>query len=308
MCPTGDGSPSVVGPIVTHAFPAVYNPDETIDWTATAKDYTVTLTVTDDNDPALTDTDTCIVHITPPPYPPVADPNGPYTAYPWNTVTLDGSASYDPNGALYPDPSHPWHGYIVSWEWDLDNDGEYDDAIGETTTWSNCELGLYVVGLKVTNSFDESDEADTVINVVEQPPGVEVAIDIRPQSCPNPIYTGIKGVLPVAILGTVDLDVTQIDPATVRLSDVAPLRWSLRDKSTPFEPFIGKEDCEDCNKLGPDGYLDLTLKFDSLEVVAALGDVNDRDCIVLTLTGSLKEEFGGTPIFGEDVVVILKKR
>jgi hypothetical protein len=141
---------------------------------------------------------------------------------------------------------------------------------------------------------------------VAPPPAVP--FDIRPQSCPNPIYTDIKGVLPVAILGTDDLDVTQIDPATVRLSDVAPLRWSLRDKSTPFVPFVGKENCEDCNKLGPDGYLDLTLKFNSLEVVAALGDVNDGDCIVLTLTGSLKEEFGGTPIFGEDVVVILKKR
>jgi hypothetical protein len=102
--------------------------------------------------------------------------------------------------------------------------------------------------------------------------------------------------------------VTQIDPATVRLSDVSPLRWSLRDKSTPFVPFVGKENCDDCNELGPDGYLDLTLKFNSLEVVAALGDVNDGDCIVLTLTGSLKEEFGSTPIVGEDVVVILKKK
>jgi len=137
---------------------------------------------------------------------------------------------------------------------------------------------------------------------------LKVSVDIRPQSCPNPINTGIKGVLPVAILGTDDLDVTQIDPATVRLSDVAPLRWSLRDKSTPFIPMVGKENCEDCNELGPDGYLDLTLKFNPLEVLATLGGVNDRDCIVLTLTGSLKEEFGSTPIIGEDVVVILKKR
>jgi len=137
---------------------------------------------------------------------------------------------------------------------------------------------------------------------------LKVSVDIRPQSCPNPINTGIKGILPVAILGTDDLDVTQIDPATVRLSDVAPARWSLRDKSTPFVPLVGKENCEDCNELGPDGYLDLTLKFKSLEVVAALGDVNDMDCIVLPVTGSLKEEFGGAPIIGEDVVVILKKR
>ena len=137
---------------------------------------------------------------------------------------------------------------------------------------------------------------------------LKVSVDIRPQTCPNPINTGIKGVLPVAILGTDDLDVTQIDPATVRLSDVAPLRWSLSDESTPFIPMVGKENCEDCNELGPDGYLDLTLKFNPLDVLATLGGVNDGDCIVLTLTGSLKEEFGSTPIIGEDVVVILKKR
>jgi len=166
----GDGSPPEEGPIVTHAYPAVFNPDGTIDWGATVADYTVTLTVTDDNSPALTDSDTCVVHITPPPWPPVADANGPYTAYECATLTLDGSGSYDPNGALYPDPEHPWHGEIVTWEWDLDNDGEYDDAIGETTTWSSCALGLHVVGLKVTNNFEESDEADTVINVVEPPP------------------------------------------------------------------------------------------------------------------------------------------
>ena len=136
---------------------------------------------------------------------------------------------------------------------------------------------------------------------------LKVSVDIKPQSCPNPIDIGSKGVLPVAILGTDDLDVTQIDPATLRLSDVSPLRWSLGDESTPFVPFLGKENCQHCNEMGPDGYLDLTLKFKTQEVVAALGEVNDRDCIVLTVMGSLKEEFGGAPIIGEDVVIILEK-
>ena len=34
---------------------------------------------------------------------------------------------------------------------------------------------------------------------------------------------------------------------------------------------------------------------------------HDGDCITMTLTGKLKEEFGGRSIVGEDVVVILKK-
>ena len=301
----GDGSPPVEGPIVTHAFPAVYNPEDTIDWVATTRDYVVTLTVVDDSAPPLTDTDTAVVHIGAPPWPPVADADGPYNSYPCWTVRLDGSGSYDPNGALYPDPTNPWHGELVSWEWDLDNDGLYDDATGEMVTWSSCSEGVYVVGLKVTNSFGETDEVDTVIHVAAPLPAVP--LDIKPQSCRNPLSMKEKGVLPVAILGTNTFDVSQVDPATVRLEGVAPMRWSLADVATPFEPFTGKADAYDCNDYGPDGYIDLALKFNAQEVVAALGEIHDGDVLVLHLLANLREEYGGIPITGEDVVVILAK-
>ncbi len=301
----GDGSPPVEGSIMTHVFPAVYNPDGTIDWGATTHDYVVTLTVFDNSDPALSDSDTATVYITAPPWPPVADADGPYTVFPCWIVRLDGSGSYDPNGELYPDPTHPWYGYIVSWEWDLDNDGEYDDASGEIVTWSVCDLGIHVVGLKVTNSFGESDEVDTVVNVVEPPPAQP--LDIKPGSCPNPLSIKAKGDLPVAILGTNVFNVSQVDPASVFLEGVAPLRWSIGDIATPYEPIIGKIGAYDCNTLGRDGYKDLTLKFNAQEVVAALGNVKAGDVLVLHLTGNLKEEFGGTPFYGEDVVLISKK-
>jgi hypothetical protein len=222
-------------------------------------------------------------------------------------VKLDGSGSYDPNGALYPDPSHPWHGELVTWEWDLDNDGKYDDAIGESASWSNCSAGVYVVGLKVTNSFGESDEVDTVVRVTPAAPPPGVPVDIKPRSCRNPLSTNEKGVLPVAILGTDAFDVSQVDPATVTLEGIAPLRWSLEDVATPYEPFTGKVDAYDCNEYGTDGYMDLTLKFRAQEVVAALGGINDGDVVVLDLLANLREEFGGIPVVGEDAVVILAK-
>ena len=75
----------------------------------------------------------------------------------------------------------------------------------------------------------------------------------------------------------------------------------------PYEPFLGKEDIYDCNVAGPDGFLDLTLKFNVQEVVTALGDLNDGDVLARHLTGKLLEEYGGTPI-GEDVVRIIKKK
>lgn len=50
-----------------------------------------------------------------------------------------------------------------------------------------------------------------------------------------------------------------------------------------------------------DGFEDLTLKFDTPAIVAALGSVTDGELRVLKLTGNLLD---GTPIAGEDVMVI----
>jgi hypothetical protein len=138
------------------------------------------------------------------------------------------------------------------------------------------------------------------------PPEIEVPVDIHPTSCPNPLNTGSKGVIPVAILGTDTFDVTQVDPATVMLEGVSPLRWSLEDVATPFVPYTGKELKCDCTTLGPDGYMDLVFHFNTQAVVAAIGPVSKGDVLVLQLTGNLKAEFGGTPIAGEDVMVVVK--
>jgi hypothetical protein len=98
-----------------------------------------------------------------------------------------------------------------------------------------------------------------------------------------------------------------VDPDSVRLMGVAPLRSSLEDVVTPYEPFLRKESEFDCTEEGPDGYLDLTLKFDTQEIVEVLGEVADGDVIVLTLKGELLEDHGGIPIIGEDVIIIRKK-
>lgn len=139
------------------------------------------------------------------------------------------------------------------------------------------------------------------------PPILEVPLDVKPQSCPNPLHVKSGGVLPVAILGLGDIEVTTIDPASIRLEGIAPIRNAMEDVATPFVPVTGKEDVLDCTDEGPDGVMDLTLKFKKAEIVEAIGNVEDGNVLVLTLTGNLKEEFGGTPIQGEDVVIILKK-
>jgi hypothetical protein len=125
------------------------------------------------------------------------------------------------------------------------------------------------------------------------------SIDIRPQSCPNPLNARSQGVLPVAVLGTGGLDVYDVDPTTVTLEGVAALRWAYEDVATPFDG-----DLCDCTEAGPDGYMDLTLKFDTQEIVAALGAVTDGEYRPLTLEG---ETYDGIPTYGQDCVWIKDK-
>lgn len=129
----------------------------------------------------------------------------------------------------------------------------------------------------------------------------EVFIDIKPEGCPNPVNVKSKGVLPAAVLGTENFDVTAIDTASIRLEGIAPIRSSVEDVSTPF---VNPQDECDCIIDGEDGFADLTLKFDTQAIVGALGEVTDGEVRKLTLTGKL---FDGTEIEGKDCIVVLVK-
>ena len=126
---------------------------------------------------------------------------------------------------------------------------------------------------------------------------LKVSVDIKPTSCPNPLNVKSKGVLPVAILGTQDFDVSLIDTASIQLNGIRAIRSSFEDVATPM---LGVSDC-DCTEDGPDGFIDLTLKFKTQEIVEALGEVEHGDVITLELTGVL---FGEIPIEGADCILI----
>lgn len=132
------------------------------------------------------------------------------------------------------------------------------------------------------------------------PDYIMVDFDIHPTSWPNPLNVDLNGVTPVAILGTADFDVTSIDPSSVLLEGVPPLRWAYEDVTTP----VSDGTCN-ATTLGADGFMDLTLKYKTQELVAALGDVNDGDEMVLTVTGLLTD---GLAFEGDDCVRIIEKK
>jgi parallel beta-helix repeat protein/predicted outer membrane repeat protein len=123
--------------------------------------YTATLRVTDDNVPARTDLYSLLVNVSMGNLPPDADAGGPYWIDVGDDLYLDGTGSSDPDTA-YGDT-------IVSYKWDLDNDGEYNDATGETTTIVFNAPGVYTVGLKVTDSFGEFDTDTAIVEVLAVP-------------------------------------------------------------------------------------------------------------------------------------------
>ena len=136
---------------------------------------------------------------------------------------------------------------------------------------------------------------------------LEVTLDVKPGSCPNPVNVRSQGVTPVAIIGSDAFDIDQLDVASILLEGVAPLRVSREDVSTPYSARRAGPDCRDCSAAEADGTVDLTLKFDTQELVAALGEVEDEECRMVQLTANLKAEFGGNLVVGDDVLRILKK-
>lgn len=203
-----------------------------------------------------------------------------------------------------------------------DNQGGYD-AAAHAVRWDFASLAAgaesacvqLVVGVtappdsllvnEVSIASDETDPNVTEESTLVCP--IPVFVDIKPGGCPTPVNVGSQGVLPVAVLGTANFDVQRIDPASITLAGVAPLRWALEDVATPYTLNMDECDIHDCHALGEDGYIDLTLKFDTQAVAQAIGEVFDRDCLHLELRGKLKESYGGTSIRGYDVVSILKK-
>ncbi len=147
-------------------------------------------------------------------------------------------------------------------------------------------------------------------------------VDIKPGSCPNPFNPKSKGRVPIAIVGTGDVDLTTIDLATFELTPeggdpVSPVDAEMIDSTQPGD--YNPEDCYDCFNADdyltdtdgdgiPDTYLgdgidDLVLYFDTQELAAALSGAEKGACIELTLTG---ETLSGEPIEGSDSVLMLK--
>jgi hypothetical protein len=95
-------------------------------------------------------------------------------------------------------------------------------------------------------------------------------------------------VIPVAILGSADFDVTQVDASTVALEG---LEVAARGKADRLLSHI-----EDVNG---DGFDDFVVQIEDLDGTFTSGTGT------ATLTGNLLPEFDGTPIQGTDHICVV---
>jgi len=105
----------------------------------------------------------------PPNSDPVADAGGAYILQLLGDLSLDGSGSLDPDGTGICGDA------IVSWSWDLDNNGVFGDATGETplVPWATMDglgintVGTYTIVLQVTDGNGATATASTTVELTD---------------------------------------------------------------------------------------------------------------------------------------------
>ncbi|WP_210396648.1 hypothetical protein [Motiliproteus sediminis] len=153
---------------------------------------------------------------------------------------------------------------------------------------------------------------DVAVEVTLSPQGEQqVQLDVKPGSCPNPVNRDKKGLTPVAVVGSNDLDVREIDLHSIRIAGVAPVRYSYSDVTTSLPQGEGGYACTTARS---DGISDLTLKFNTAELIAALEQERGRvlfdgEIVTLPFRARLKDAgqcSGG--LIGEEQIQIINNR
>lgn len=164
--------------------------------------------------------------------------------------------------------------------------GEFLDGTAMPATLPPGESGARLAVFSYVNAGAPPGTPSTFIlglDVVIRPAAIPIAIDIRPGGDDNCVNIDGHGVIPVAVLGSGDVDVATIDQASL---DLAGLGLRVRGNA----PLCALDD------VNADGLPDLVCHF---EDDAGAWSAHDG---VAQLTGILSD---GRPILGADAVCLV---
>jgi len=130
-----------------------------------------------------------------------------------------------------------------------------------------------------TFDYEVCDTATSTPSCAQATVSVIVAIEVPLNIITRKLNVKKMGVIPVEIRTGDGFDLTKIDPESLMLQGARLVRWNITGKK-------------------------LILKFHARDIVSTLGPVNDRDVVVLQLTG---QDLDGFAIVGEDPVIIINK-
>jgi len=137
----------------------------------------------------------------------------------------------------------------------------------------------------------ESSSAEQQITITVPAPLSPTEIDIKPGSDPNSINPRSMGVVPVAILGSDNFDVTEVDATNLEFGP---------NSASPVHDFTDPDTFADhLEDVNEDGFTDLVSHYNQKETGLSCGDTE------ATLTGTLLD---GTPFDGTDSVRIVPCR
>lgn len=170
-------------------------------------------------------------------------------------------------------------------------DGDPADPPGPSSNWSSIGKDTWD-GHQLF--FATPLDRDQMAALGFGAPMPDIILDIKPGSCPNSVGVNSRGKLPVALLGSADFDVRDVDVSTLMLAGVPVLKYSYEDVAAP---------CDGGCCIGDDydGYDDLNLKFDTPSILETIGDVDSAYEVELTLTG---EFLDGTSFEASDTIVL----
>jgi astacin len=205
-------------------------------------------------------------------------------------ATLDSGETFDFSGT-FSDPGledDPWS-WVIEWGVGPDSEGQTSDqSAAIEASRQFCVAGDYTVTLSVTDKDGGTGSDDMTLTV----PYIAIDIDIMPGTDLNPVNLKKRGNLPVAILGSTDLDVTDLDPSSLTLGDESDPDTSIGQKNNgSYEAYL-----EDVNG---DGLMDLVVMFPVEDLVDG-GDLTELST-ELVLRGFLADAC--TNVRGADVVL-----